>query len=58
MASPIGYAYNLSKRTALYTTFSQIDNDGAAKFLVAGAPAATAGGQKSSGFDVGIKHSF
>ena len=54
----IGYAYNLSKRTALYTTFSQIDNDGAAKFLVAGAPAATAGGQKSSGFDVGIKHSF
>lgn len=54
----IGYAYNLSKRTALYTTFSQIDNKGAAKFLVAGAPAATAGGQKSSGFDVGIKHSF
>lgn len=54
----IGYAYNLSKRTALYTTFSQIDNNGAAKFLVAGAPAATAGGQKSSGFDVGVKHSF
>ncbi|MBV8037324.1 porin [Roseateles sp.] len=54
----LGYAYNLSKRTALYTTFSQIDNKGAAKFLVAGAPAATAGGQKSTGYDVGIRHSF
>ena len=54
----IGYTYNLSKRTALYTTFSQLDNDGAAKFIVAGAPAATAGGQKSSGFDVGVRHSF
>ncbi len=54
----LGYAYNLSKRTALYTTFSQLDNKGNARFIVAGAPAATAGGQKSSGFDVGVKHSF
>lgn len=54
----IGYIYSLSKRTALYTTFSQIDNKGGAKYTVAGAPAATAGGQKSSGFDVGIRHSF
>lgn len=54
----IGYIYSLSKRTALYTTFAQIDNKGGAKYTVAGAPAATAGGQKSSGFDVGIRHSF
>lgn len=54
----IGYIYSLSKRTALYTTFSQIDNKGGAKYVVSGAPAATAGGQKSSGFDVGIRHSF
>ncbi|MBW8846315.1 MAG: porin [Burkholderiales bacterium] len=53
-----GYIYNLSKRTALYTTVSQVKNSGAAKFIVSGAPAATAGGQKSSGFDVGIRHSF
>jgi predicted porin len=53
-----GYIYNLSKRTALYTTVSQIKNDGAAKFIVNGAPAATAGGQKSSGVDVGVRHSF
>ncbi|CAM3924177.1 porin [Roseateles saccharophilus] len=54
----IGYIYSLSKRTSLYTTFSQIDNNGGAKYVVSGAPAATAGGQKSSGFDVGMRHSF
>jgi len=53
----IGYQYNLSKRTALYTTFAQIDNNGNGRFIVSGAPAA-ANGQKSSGFDVGVRHSF
>ncbi len=53
-----GYIYNLSKRTALYTTFSQLKNSGAARFAVAGAPAATANGLKSTGYDVGIRHSF
>ncbi|MCY4754059.1 porin [Pelomonas aquatica] len=54
----IGYIYSLSKRTSLYTTFAQIDNKDGAKYTLGGAPAATAGGQKSSGFDVGIRHSF
>jgi predicted porin len=54
----VGYIYSVSKRTALYTTFSQLKNDGAARFIVGGAPAATANGQKSSGFDVGVRHSF
>jgi len=53
-----GYIYNLSKRTALYTTFSQLKNSGAARFVLGGAPAATANGQKSTGYDVGIRHSF
>ena len=55
-----GYIYNLSKRTALYTTFSQLKNNssGHSRFVVGGAPAATADGQKSSGYDVGIRHSF
>ena len=52
-----GYVYNLSKRTALYTTVSQIKNDGAARFAVAGSPTVAAGA-KSSGFDVGVRHSF
>ena len=54
----VGYVYNLSKRTALYTTFSQLKNDGTTRFALGGAPAATANGQKSSGFDVGIRHNF
>ncbi|PZP35740.1 MAG: porin [Roseateles depolymerans] len=53
----VGYVYNLSKRTALYTTYGTIDNNGAGKFLVAGSPTPTAG-RSSSGFDVGIRHSF
>ena len=53
----VGYVYNLSKRTALYTTYAQIENNGLGRFVVAGAPAA-ANGQKSSGFDVGVRHSF
>ena len=53
-----GYIYNLSKRTALYTSYSQLKNDGTTRFAVGGAPAATANGLKSSGFDVGVRHSF
>ncbi|UUX97124.1 porin [Aquabacterium sp. J223] len=36
----LGYVYNLSKRTALYTTAARIDNDGASTFTIAGGLAA------------------
>ncbi len=52
-----GYVYNLSKRTALYTTVGQIKNDGAARFAVSGSPTVAAGA-KSTGMDVGVRHSF
>jgi predicted porin len=52
----IGYVYNFSKRTAVYTTYARISNDGAARFLVDG-PAPVAGGS-SKGFEVGIRHRF
>lgn len=54
----VGYIYNLSKRTALYTTYAQLKNDGTTRFALGGAPAATANGLKSTGYDVGIRHSF
>jgi len=54
----VGYVYNLSKRTALYTTFAQLKNDGTTRFALGGAPAATANGLKSTGYDVGVRHSF
>lgn len=53
----IGYLYNLSKRTALYGTIAKVTNDGAAAFAVASSPA-LAGGKDSTGYEVGIRHSF
>ena len=56
-AFSIGYQHNLSKRTALYTTASIIDNDNS-NFRVANNAVAAVAGGKSGGIDVGIKHSF
>jgi predicted porin len=56
----VEYVYNVSKRTALYTTFGQIKNKGTATFQVLpGTPtdAALAGG-KSTGYNLGVRHSF
>lgn len=62
----IGYSYNLSKRTMLYTSYAHISNDSASATRLGTALAvntATNGnagvtGQGSSGFAVGILHSF
>ncbi|MES2102471.1 MAG: porin [Pseudomonadota bacterium] len=48
----IGYSYNLSKRTNLYTSFSRTANDSAVAYN-AGAKGAT-----DKLFDVGIRHKF
>ncbi|HUG25994.1 porin [Piscinibacter sp.] len=53
-----GYVYNLSKRSSLYATASRVSNDGTSKYTLAGgAPGIVAGGS-SSGFEVGMTHSF
>jgi predicted porin len=55
----VEYVYNLSKRTALYTTAAQIRNKGAAAFTVLGGTVASnLAGNKSTGFNVGVRHSF
>jgi predicted porin len=58
----LGYQYDLSKRTALYGTYGNLDNDGNAAtgstFTIGSGPAQTAGGAKSSGFALGVRHSF
>jgi len=51
------YVYNLSKRTALYTTYGHISNAGTAAFTVQTA-AGSAAGTTSTGYNVGIRHSF
>jgi predicted porin len=56
----IGYVYNLSKRTAVYATYSQINNDGLQRSLVAPNPAVPSAALdvKSTGYEMGLRHSF
>jgi predicted porin len=57
----IGYVHNLSKRTALYTTYSMMSNDGIATNSVAGGSSIAAPptpGGKSQGFEFGVRHFF
>lgn len=52
----LGYVHNLSKRTALYTTYARVSNSGGANTALNGA--VTAVNDSASGLDIGIRHSF
>lgn len=55
----IGYQYDLSRRTALYATGAQINNKGSSTYTIGGGR--TAGfraGEKSTGYEFGVRHSF
>lgn len=52
----LGYVHNLSKRTAVYGTYARVRNSGGATTALNGA--VTAANQSSSGFDLGVRHSF
>ncbi|GAB3771789.1 porin [Ramlibacter monticola] len=52
----LGYVHNLSKRTALYTTVARVKNEGGSAFALNGAQAVV--NNNSTGFDLGIRHSF
>lgn len=55
----VGYVHNLSKRTALYTNYSVVDNKGTGKqFVVGGGDKATVAGGNSTGYEFGVRHSF
>jgi predicted porin len=56
----VGYVYNLSKRTALYTTVARVNNKGTASFVVPGGVALPSpnNGKDSTGVDFGLRHSF
>lgn len=55
----IGYVQDLSKRTALYGTYANINNKGAARSSVLyTTPTGMRGGESSSGMEVGVRHSF
>jgi predicted porin len=52
----VGYVHNLSKRTAVYTTYARVKNSGGAAQALNGS--STAANASSSGFDFGLRHSF
>jgi predicted porin len=54
----VGADYNLSKRTALYATYSTIDNNGNSAFKVIGASPELSPGNNSQGVQAGIRHIF
>lgn len=62
----LGYDYAMSKRTTLYTTVAKVDNSGATAFSLGGtkgvaavrAATATSDSGDSTGYEVGIRHSF
>lgn len=55
----VGYVHELSKRTALYGTYANISNKGAARSSVLyTTPTGMRGGESSSGLEVGVRHSF
>lgn len=60
----VGYVYNLSKRTALYGTYSQIRNDSNGGYAVGAVGAAdlatlgVVGGFKSQAAEFGLRHFF
>jgi predicted porin len=54
----LGYVYNLSKRSALYASVAQINNDGAARFVISDGASGMAGGGRSRGYEAGLRHRF
>ena len=55
----IGYVYDLSKRTALYTNYSRVNNkNNGTAFSVGGGYRPTAAGGSSSGLEFGVRHTF
>jgi len=53
----VGVVYNLSKRTAVYGTYAQMDNKGSGTAFSNGRATTQAGG-KTQGLDLGLRHSF
>ena len=60
----LGYVHNLSKRTALYATVARVKNSSTLAAIpqstvnsAVAIPAAVANG-RSTGYDIGIRHSF
>jgi predicted porin len=54
----LGYVHNLSKRTALYVTYARVKNSGGAASPIQTGAVAPGAGLRTTGYDLGLKHSF
>jgi predicted porin len=57
----LGYVYNLSKRTSVYTNYASIDNSGTSRYTASTAGLNTAAfkaGETSKGYEFGVRHDF
>lgn len=55
----VGYMYNMSKRTSLYANYGRVDNDGTGTaFATAAGRTPTEAGGNSTGYEIGVSHSF
>ena len=54
----LGYVHTLSKRSVVYGTLSRVQNRGAATYAVPGGPSGLVGGSTSTGYEIGVRHSF
>ena len=54
----LGYEYQLSRRTSIYAVASTLNNRGASKLVVAAGNAGMLAGERSRGYDLGVRHSF
>jgi predicted porin len=55
----LGYQYDLSKRTAVYSNFGRVSNKTGSNFTASGSGVALpATGVTSTGFEVGVRHAF
>ena len=52
----LGYVYNLSKRTALYGTYSRVTNSDTGRFAIQGGT--NLAGESSTGVETGLYHTF
>ena len=54
----VGYIYDLSKRTALYATVASQKNKNGAAFALTGPATTAAANGRSTGYNIGISHTF
>jgi predicted porin len=54
----LGYVHNLSKRTAVYVTYARVKNSGGANLPVQTGFGNPGTNDSSTGYDLGVKHSF